>query len=84
MPGCVQSIGFYIEYEGLIDVETEQKRLGAEINQKQKSIEGLQSRLKNETFVSKAPEEIINKEKERLNTLDKEVTELKNVLANLS
>jgi len=74
----------FIPLEGLIDLNAEKKRMSADITQKQKSIEGLQSRLSNETFTSKAPEEIITKEKERLDTLTKEVNELKNVLANLS
>jgi valyl-tRNA synthetase len=74
----------YIPLEGIIDLNLEKKRMNVDIIQKQKSIEGLQSRLNNETFVSKAPEEIIIKEKERLDTLNKEVAELKNVLTNLS
>jgi len=44
----------------------------------------LQSRLNNEAFVGKAPQEVIDKEKERLDSLSKEVNELNNVLANLS
>ena len=73
-----------VPLKGIVDLEIEKKRKRDEIAQKQKSIDGLQSRLSNETFVSKAPEDIIAKEKERLDTLSKEVIELKNVLANLS
>jgi len=74
----------YVPLKGIIDLEVEKKRKKEEIAQKQKSIDGLQSRLSNDVFVSKAPEEIITKEKERLDTLSKEVNELKSVLANLS
>jgi len=73
-----------VPLKGIVDLEVEKKRKRDEIAQKQKSIEGLQSRLNNETFVSKAPEEIITKEKERLDTLKREVNELKIVLNNLS
>jgi len=73
-----------IPLEGLIDLDAEKKRMSIEIQQKDKSIEGLQSRLNNESFVSKAPVEIIAKEKERLDALNKEVHELKNVLTSLS
>ena len=62
----------------------EKKRKKDEIAQKQKSIDGLQSRLNNEAFVSKAPEEVIAKERERLFILMNEVKELKNDLAGLS
>jgi valyl-tRNA synthetase len=74
----------YVPLKGIIDLEVEKKRKREEIAQKQKFIDGLQSRLNNEAFVSKAPEEIIAKEKERLGALNKEVFELKNDLANLS
>ncbi len=80
----VGTVKICMPLKGIIDLEVEKKRKREEIAQKQKSIDGLQSRLSNEAFVSKAPEEIITKEKERLSTLTKEVNELKNVLSNLS
>jgi valyl-tRNA synthetase len=79
----VGTIKIFIPLEGLIDLNAEKKRMTDEMIQKQKSIEGLQSRLNNEAFVSKAPEEIIIKEKERLDALNREVFELKNDLASL-
>ncbi len=80
----VGTIKVFVPLEGLIDLNAEKKRMMSDIDQKMKSIDGLQSRLNNEAFVSKAPEEIINKEKERLNSLNKEIIELKNILASLS
>jgi len=74
----------YVPLKGIIDLEVEKKRKNDEIAQKQKSIDGLQSRLNNEVFVNKAPEDIIAKERERLATLNKEVFELRNDLSNLS
>ncbi len=73
-----------VPLKGIIDLEVEKKRKREEIAQKQKSVESLQARLNNEAFVSKAPEEVIAKEKERLNSLSQEVAELKSVLSNLS
>ena len=72
-----------VPLEGIIDFGVEKKRKNEEIKQKQKLIEGLQSRLSNEAFISKAPEDVVLKEKERLDTFNKEVLELKNDLANL-
>ena len=71
------NISKLINYSKSFDFEIE------EIKQKQKLIEGLQSRLSNEAFISKAPEDVVLKEKERLDTFNKEVLELKNDLANL-
>ncbi len=73
-----------IPSEEIIDFEVEKKRKNEEIKQKLKLVEGLQSRLSNEVFVSKAPEEVISKEKERLDTLNREIFELKNDLAGLN
>jgi len=73
-----------VPLKGIIDLELEKKRKIEEIAQKQKSIDGLQSRLNNEAFVSKAPEEIIIKEKDRLNDLSLAISELKRDLASLS
>ena len=77
------TIKILIPLEGLIDLETEKKRMSADIAQKRKSIEGLQSRLNNEVFVSKAPSDIIIKEKERLDSLNKEISAIEGVLASL-
>jgi valyl-tRNA synthetase len=82
--GLVGTIKVFVPLGGLVDLAAEKKRMMGEIAQKQKSMEGLQSRLSNEVFVSKAPEDVIAKEKERLSTLQKEVSELNKVLANLA
>ncbi len=80
----VGSIKIFIPLEGLIDLNLEKKRMSIDIVQKRKAIDGLNSRLNNVDFTSKAPEEIIAKEKERLDSLNKEVKDLESVLANLS
>ncbi len=79
----VGQIKIFIPLGGLVDLGAEKKRMTADMAQKQKAIDGLAGRLSNEVFVSKAPEDIILKEKERLETLNKEVAELQKVLANL-
>jgi valyl-tRNA synthetase len=80
----VGTIKIFIPLEGLVDLNAEKKRMNADIVQKRKAIEGLKGRLNNPDFTSKAPEEIIAKEKERLNILNNEVKALESVLANLS
>jgi valyl-tRNA synthetase len=80
----IGTIKIFVPLKGIIDLEAEKEHKKEQIGQKQKSIDGLQSRLNNEIFVSKAPKEIIAKEKERLDALNKEVFELKNDLASIS
>jgi len=79
----VGSLKIFIPLGGLVDLALEKKRMNQEIAQKQKALEGLRSRLGNEAFVSKAPEDVIAKEKERLATFQNEISELNKVLSNL-
>lgn len=74
----------FIPLGGLVDLAAEKKRMQADIAQKQKSIDALQSRLSNEAFVSKAPADVLAKERERLANLEKEIGELNKVLADLN
>ncbi len=51
--------------EGLIDMEKEIARLEKELEKWQKELERVDKKLSNEKFVAKAPEKIINEEKEK-------------------
>lgn len=51
--------------EGLIDMEKEIARLEKELEKWQKELERVDKKLSNEKFVVKAPEKIINEEKEK-------------------
>jgi valyl-tRNA synthetase len=51
---------------GLIDVEAERQRISKEIGKLTKEINGLNGRLGNEKFVSNAPEEVVDKERQKL------------------
>lgn len=79
----VERVKIYIPLEGVVDLNAEKGRINAEIAQKQKAADSLRGRLGNADFMSQAKEEIIAKEKERLQTLENQLGELKNVLANL-
>jgi valyl-tRNA synthetase len=82
--GLVGTNKIFVPLAGIVDLDAEKAKMTAEMAQKQKSVEGLSGRLSNEAFVSKAPEDIIAKERERLDSLKKEIAELQNILANLS
>lgn len=74
----------YIPLKGIVDLDAEKKKLQADLDSKVKAITSLSGRLSNEAFVSKAPVDVIEKEKERLATLSKEADELRLVLKNIS
>lgn len=55
----------YMPLLDLIDVEKELERLNKDKEKLQKEIERVEKKLSNEKFVSKAPEAVVNKEKEK-------------------
>jgi len=55
-----------IPLESMVDMEAERKRLTEETAQLQKSIAGLESRLKNRDFLDKAPQAVVDKERAKL------------------
>jgi valyl-tRNA synthetase len=63
----------YLPLEGLVDVEREISRLEAEISAAEKEIARSEGKLSNQQFISKAPAEVVEKERRIL----AEVTEKK-------
>ena len=56
----------YMPMNELVDVEKELQRLAKEIEKTEKNIAGLKGKLSNENFVSRAPENVVNAEREKL------------------
>ena len=66
MAGVVSGVEIYLPLKGLIDVEKETARLQKEQEKLQKEIQRLNGKLSNEGFLSKAPEQVVAAEKEKL------------------
>ena len=79
----VAGINIYIPLEGLIDTAKEKEKAEKEIANIEKFVKGLKSRLKDKDFVAKAPEQIINQQKETLAKKEAELQELKKHLSSL-
>lgn len=73
----IHGINIYIPLEGLVDTEKEKEKTKKEISSIEKFVARLRSRLENKDFVSKAPENIINQQKETLAKKETELSELK-------
>ena len=56
----------YIPLENLIDYDKERKRLKDEIKKLESEIKRAEGKLNNQGFVSKAPEDVVNEEREKL------------------
>ena len=65
-----------IPMAGLIDKAAEITRLSKAIEKLEKDVERTRSKLSNENFVSKAPEEVITKEKEKLNEAENTLNQM--------
>lgn len=81
--GVVANVKFAVPLGELIDINAEKKKIVIEITNQRKAQDNLSKRLSNEAFVSKAPAEIIEKEKERLSLIEHKIKELEGVIANL-
>jgi valyl-tRNA synthetase len=59
----------FLPLEGVIDLDRERARLGAEIDRVQGQLTAVQGKLANEAFVQRAPREVVRKEEERAEAL---------------
>ncbi len=73
-----------IPMAGLIDVEAEQARLKKEIEKINQDMTRIKGKLSNKNFVDRAPENIVNKEKEKYADLEKVLEKLSEQLTQLS
>ena len=74
----------YLPLEGLIDFEAEKSRLTKELNKIDKEIEKVQSKLNNPKFTERAPEEVLDEQRERLSDWKTKHGQLTEALDNLS
>ena len=61
----IPNAALYMPFAELVDIEKERERLLKEKEKTLKEIERVENKLNNESFVSKAPEKIINAEREK-------------------
>ena len=64
--GVVKGFELFVPLEGVVDFRAELERLGKQLAKLDKDFASVQSKLNNESFVSKAPAEVVNKERQRL------------------
>ncbi|MEM9097658.1 MAG: valine--tRNA ligase, partial [Pseudomonadota bacterium] len=69
---------------GVIDVAVEQARLEKSLAKLEKEIKGLQGKLGNETFLAKAPDHVIEEQRERLTAAQAEGEKLRDALTRLA
>ncbi|MGL4369399.1 MAG: class I tRNA ligase family protein [Spirochaetota bacterium] len=73
----------YLPMKGLIDFEAEKARLQKELGKAEADMARVQGKLGNENFVSKAPADVIEKEKAKMDELSSVCEKLKESIAKL-
>jgi len=73
----------FIPLEGLIDLDAERERIRKELTRVQGMVDGIEAKLANQSFVSKAPKEVVEKEREKLETFRATMLKLQNNLNHL-
>ena len=66
-----------IPMESMINLEAEKERLQREIEQSQAELARLEARLNDKAFLTKAPEAVVDKERQKLYTLTDKLERLK-------
>ncbi|MRH42956.1 valine--tRNA ligase [Aquibacillus halophilus] len=65
MSAVITGADLYLPLEGLIDVDKEIARLNSELDKLNKEVERVEKKLSNEGFVKKAPEQVVEEEKQK-------------------
>ncbi|MCQ9206965.1 MAG: valine--tRNA ligase [Omnitrophica bacterium] len=70
-------IEIFVPLEGVIDIEKEKERLKGKIAGLASEFKHAESKLKNKNFISKAPKEVVQKARDRLEFIKAEINPLK-------
>ena len=73
----VAGIEIFVPLEGVIDIEKEKERLKSKIAGLASELKCAESKLKNKNFISKAPKEVVQKARDRLDLIKTEINPLK-------
>ncbi|MEW6702100.1 MAG: valine--tRNA ligase [Bacteroidota bacterium] len=79
----VKGCDIYIPLEGLIDLDVERGRIKKELTRLSSSLDAVKKKLSNEGFVTKAPPEVLEREKNKMNDWEKTIEKLNQILVDL-
>ncbi|PLX15905.1 MAG: valine--tRNA ligase, partial [Marinilabiliales bacterium] len=80
----IKSAEFYIELEGLVDVEEELKKLNEELEYNKGFLKSVMKKLSNERFVNNAPEQVVGIEKKKKEDAEAKIKVLEERIASLN
>lgn len=81
---AVGGISAYLPLAGLVDLEAERQRLEKDLSEARAYFSRIEAKLANEKFVTNAPAEVVNREREKVTDLQAQCLSLEQRLKNLS
>ena len=69
---------------GLVDIDAEKTRLAEELSESESNITRLNKQLSNEQFLAKAPEDVVDRERQRLESIEDRRARISDILTRLS
>ena len=81
--GVLDNADVVLPLEGLVDLDVEKTRLLKAIDDAEKHLSQVETKLENENFRKKAPKAIVEKEEQRQNSISTRIVELRERLAEL-
>ena len=76
MSGVIEGVEIYLPIEGLIDTDKEIARLTKELEKVRKGAASTVGKLNNERFLSKAPAEVVQSERDKLAAAEEKISSL--------
>ena len=73
----------FLPVEGLIDIEKESQRIKKELGKITKDLEQTEKKLSDSKFLDRAPEDVVEKEKEKFEEFSTQKKKLEEVLSKL-
>jgi valyl-tRNA synthetase len=81
--GARGAIEVHLDVARFIDVEAEAARLAKELEQKRAFVKSLEAKLQNESFVSRAPAEVVQQQRDKLAETEGQIASIEAALAKL-
>lgn len=83
MSSVVEGINVFLPLAHLVDLEEEIARIKKELTEAQRELQRAESKLSNEGFITKAPAEVVEKEREKVKSYQAQVERLQDLLQEL-
>ncbi|MBQ7476881.1 MAG: valine--tRNA ligase, partial [Selenomonadaceae bacterium] len=83
LAGVVEGVEIYLPLKGLIDTEKEIARLTKELEKLRKGIAMTEGKFNNEKFLSKAPAEVVQAEREKLSAAQEKISSVESRIEQL-